>query len=726
MPIQEGIQLTVGTLLSHRSFGVGEIVSLGSDGFFNIDFPGRQQSPMSERIVRDRCDVVEGFHVPTGSLVSHRNFGVGEVSSLTEDHRVLVTFSETGDQTFGALMAKNELAIVPGGGLKERQYYNSESLNELARTSPLRLLALVLTDLGREGKHKTLKGLLENSNLISTPWSAWWKMVRGMAQESKSFEVKKDGSVLLVVESDQVESEPLRKPGPIQAKIKEPKATVGQIVNEFKNCSVSIDSTPVRVLRKAIRELVTEDDFQFVHEMDPGDWLLSIPATRGILDELSRAAKPNYWFKILLHLVDGLKLHLETEEIASDKSTNRKWFESRARLVETVMRKPPSASIVSDPELAERIVFEIVSLISKIDRIPSVLWTVDSRKALVNSLVVGVEEDSEYATLLGRGLSHLPDSVPKLSRIAILDSLLVGLNDDLRDSSLRKLWAQSPEIAIESGWRYLSKKLSDEELIDFIIRESSFTDSQNHRGVLSALAEYTIRLSKKHLENRLPMLVKSQISLALQSDGLTQQFRDHLTQNLIRSLRRDQGPESGQELTYVLDVLGGVIDSFTNESDQQYEAKLKVREAEISQLEKDLYLSVVEREKADSLADDIRSSFRVPETWAKSQGELKVLEEIANYYQELTISVHEVTEGSNLWATLKQLEAILAKFEVKTIGEVGMTENFDSKTHLSTAGQVLPGSKVSLLCPGFYRVDRQLSDNRVVLAKAFVKEIQIE
>jgi hypothetical protein len=390
------------------------------------------------------------------------------------------------------------------------------------------------------------------------------------------------------------------------------------------------------------------------------------------------------------------------------------------------MRKPPSASIVSDPELAERIVFEIVSLISKIDRIPSVLWTVESRKALVNSLVVGVEEDSEYAALLGRGLSHLPDSVPKLSRIAILDSLLVGLNDDLRDSSLRKLWAQSPEIAIESGWRYLSKKLSDEELIDFIIRESSFTDSQNHRGVLSALAEYTIRLSKKHLENRLPMLVKSQISLALQSDGLTQQFRDHLTQNLIRSLRRDQGPESGQELTYVLDVLGGVIDSFTNESDQQYEAKLKVREAEISQLEKDLYLSVVEREKADSLADDIRSSFRVPETWAKSQGELKVLEEIANYYQELTISVHEVTEGSNLWATLKQLEAILAKFEVKTIGEVGMTENFDSKTHLSTAGQVLPGSKVSLLCPGFYRVDRQLSDNRVVLAKAFVKEIQIE
>ena len=261
--------------------------------------------------------------------------------------------------------------------------------------------------------------------------------------------------------------------------------------------------------------------------------------------------------------------------------------------------------------------------------------------------------------------------------------------------------------------------MTTQEFIRFISVESQKDDGYVESS-MSVLADYTLRISEKVDPNLLRDLVKCQLGILMYEYELQPTFYDKATENLIHSIEESQNIFNKRT---IFDVVTGVMNSFVHDNDAKNRQLIEEKEKNIDALQANLESAISGTKRAEEVAHTVRSSFRIPELKARSEGEFGVLKELSAYYQELKAGAYRSEGSSNQAATLSQLEMILSKFGVEKISLNDKEDVFDPDIHTPFSRNIQPGAKVKLVCEGFLRAENEESGKSTVLVKVLVEEV---
>ena len=122
--------------------------------------------------------------------------------------------------------------------------------------------------------------------------------------------------------------------------------------------------------------------------------------------------------------------------------------------------------------------------------------------------------------------------------------------------------------------------------------------------------------------------------------------------------------------------------------------------------------------KLDEMVEQLKSSYRLPEQWAVSQGKKEVLIGLTEICQEtyLTKAIGDDLKVTR-WA-LQRIENLLKKNGVLEFGQINSRTSYDSSLHEFIPGSEGIGKEISIKCLGFEW--RDPAGNRIILSRAKV------
>ncbi|HAA88029.1 MAG TPA: hypothetical protein DCE22_07205 [Verrucomicrobiales bacterium] len=732
MKTREGIELQKGSLIRHHKFGVGLVLSVDktkNPQMAEIDFGSEAcrrcphgESPhlMSENILR-KTQFEEGFDSRGSSNVTHSTFGFGRIISAEAGNILKIEFQKVGEKLFDPRLAKRYLTSVPENGLQDFLANDPDSLKDMDVKAPLQLLAMALTDHYGEATVSDLKDSIRNSGILSRSWEPWWRSVEVMVGTSPAFLTEKPDSVKLEYDFSKVENLALiEDPGspkrPAKSEISFP-----QILESLSRGTLSLDSVSAAQIRKACRELLAEGKSEFLRAYEPCDWLVSVTGTRAVLDELSRHKSASYWLEHMLLVTNELRHSLTDPGFRQTRSGWGKWVEARSNLLENSMGKAPGPFNDDEIRTAEELCEAICRLYVNLSAEAISDWTINAKNALVRSLANATEAQNLFASSISSATSHYDNRDARPHIAEMISSYMELLEDTLKFLTMRVLLTHGGGLGLEKVWAYLDRTHSDPQIIEYLSNELSMNGSEPSSDLIIALAEISTFLAERITDDDSQSLLKIQILLSLNGIELPQRFEETLVENLSHVITVGPGLDESSRAGNFPGLLQRAVGQITGNMEEKRSRELSKTNKELSKLRDDLATSKNKREKAESLNKQLGASALLPEAIAESRGQLKVLSELAFYYQELFVGMEKSSGDSSIRATINQLESIFANFGIRKVGEIGSKVTYDSSSHKVIRGEIPSNGEVTLVCPGFSVAKNNEGDNTPLFQMALVE-----
>ncbi|MBI4304290.1 MAG: hypothetical protein HY665_08155 [Chloroflexi bacterium] len=650
------------------------------------------------------------FH--PGDVVSHPTFGVGRIISIEsgESPSLVISFPNMPPHPMSLRVATSSLTIRSPEGFEALSVNSPTLLNKWADEAPFKLVGCVLVDIGKPAKPGEIRERIESRQLLKTPWEQWWKKVQQAIKGSSFFKVSK-GTYGLAVPFAQIPEAPLPAAAPKSKKRPIDAATAKDIARKVLSGEAQL-SGGAEVLKPVLKELLRKDTPpQAAHEAFLKVAEGNAKEIRIVTDALIRAKKPGEVIAILEKLVESVRAQYLASQ-SDIPEADRERTLSRLGQLEESLKRLFAATGSGSLELAPLSDSAIRLAVDIWQENPS-KWRADMVGRLVGAAaaVSGIRADNRYAIWCAIAVSQARVA----AKVDVAQQLVSRLRAKatLDEEVLRVAAEYSPEFAVE----YFGRRVSQPDQPHWII---SFLKRALPGQTVESMTKIAKRNREVHCDETLLETAELMAIMAAAGSLMGKVSLDLTPKEFVKSLIDAIGPENRQPppadlfQTSMREFLDRILEEERSQSKQQ-QSKL---ESEIQALKEQSQKSDLRVGRQEDEIRRLQSGYRVPEKWAAYSGKKEIIEDLARFYQEVSISKDPTLDAATRAWLLTRLEIILQRKGVTRLGQAGAVQKFDPASHEFIAGTKEISDTVTIVCPGFQWEDP--NGNRVILLRSIV------
>lgn len=657
-----------------------------------------------------------------GTLVRHRQWGIGEViGGNIEERKLLVEFDQGSEMEFGLEVAHRALRVLPEGGLASLGRQDRDMLRHWARESVLRLITAAIIDLEQEAKStklpagikiSDLRASIETSGAIDGAWAGWWKRARRVIEESPYFGLHRAtissrravGTSLPDVPLPPAEKKkPTRKPS---------KDEISRLVADLANGDASAElSKPLtpKALASLVRELASR---QMLSKVAPAvffnDLAPDVRRLESVLSTLFEVGATWEALALLGHLVRELIASADDRETASRRKVLNARLELLRKITKRVFAVPPPPGLAMSPFWAQ----SSEAWIDARDRSPGDQQGVGAvlEQLLGNYLDVFAESGVEQivgafriganATSARAALTALARRISEPTRVMLLARLLEASPAQVSDAAWDHLSRSVPEEAIKTLWRWMPTDESRGDTAEAIAKLVCRLDRKPETPVGTSMLALAVE-------------ARSFLSAAPELDAV---IKRHAMSVLEVAAKGTELPEPHGMSSTAWSLIEAARDHAAQIRRSSDAARRRL-EVKLSELEQAGVTARQERDQSDKLASELKGAFKSPERWTAFNAKVQVFEALTGVLQEAMVSA---ATGVPSWVS--SFDLALARFGVERDSEMeGVLERFDPERHAFATEGGRIDAFVFILAPG-YRM-RDPDGGVTILKRALVEEV---
>jgi len=656
-----------------------------------------------------------------GDIVSHRDWGVGYVVKVGSGPQtdIIVDFPGKPGHQMSSQLAKNTLSKLPADGLESLLLRDRDKVAQWSQSAPLKLIGAVLADFGKEAKPAALRTRLEG-RLLSVKWESWWKRVQPVIKQSPYFRVRYDGSYMLASPVEQIPESPL-PPSPKKSKpAKISSAQAQQLASRLEVGEIGFEGLKgAKTLRLVAREIVQRS----VASSSAHSALIKALAgpvlpVRVILDECSKLEQPQELIEALVEYVSHIQVLVAT--VASEKGKKVSGpILSKLRLLEDATRRLATyQQLEEDPLLIATFVKVLLQLALMLWRKEMSGWRSQSLGYISNAVAILAGKQSEVFAIAGEHLAR--DENSTFGRVAIAESLLAKVAAKVRPEAVDRFLMGSLSVPSEFTEGCFLHNVKKEQQLLWVSSALPQVLLSCNTSAIDALARLLLRIEPRLEPQELKTYLELVIVVASMSPKtqaiLNSVIKDRLKERLDSIELEISDLTTWAKPNTVLDAVEGAWCARLAEERQKARDVRASLESEVKGLQQALETTRAKSARLEEMVAQLKSSYRLPEHWASFQGKKGILESLVVLYQEafLARNVDAKTAG---WM-LQRLQNLLQKEGVSSFGQVESHTNFAPALHEFIPGFEGAGKEVQIKCPGFEWNDP--AGNEIILARAKV------
>ena len=645
-----------------------------------------------------------------GDLVVHPTWNTGRITEITKEPevRIFIEFSNGFRHDMSMEMATKALTRPALNGLTAQVILNPGIVKEWEHSAPFKLIAAALVDLGKPSKPREIQGKIEN--LLTTKWENWWKKVQPALKKSSYFKALKNGTYELLVNLDQIPSEPL----PAQEKKREIRLTKTQtlaLAKEVQAGLVVFDNTGGALTKKKIAvELIRQlsDDPQ---SHDVIDLIIRGQARSAgiLLDEIARkgnAAIAGFSLDALIKY----NIELSISALSTNAKGIEEHFNAELNLLRDFLKYSLSRQIIEPSDMTQA-AQTLTKLALTLQTHENLVWQIKATDTLVHSLstlaLVEPMTIPEVGTVLGNA-HHIEPSVEIATRL--ISTLIPGQRNSIMVKIIAAAMPCSPEFA-DNLIRKLRPK--DDQLRWWIENVHLFY-SQNANSSISTILEMLgNRINAIERDEYIALLANIlMISPSIVLPAVTKEIVASWGRNIDLTSPESKG--DGIEKLFAIVIQSQLVKQ-VNDWNKTKE-KLESRVIEM-QNANNLLAETVGR--LESQLSELKANFHLPEKLVEYRSKREILERLGKLFQELFETNDKNNNSTTRWA-LNQIETILILNKATMFGNVGLQVRFDPSQHELVQSLANGNNLLKIVTPGFTYKDP--AGNETILVRARVSD----
>jgi len=654
-----------------------------------------------------------------GDIVTHATKGSGRIVEITNapESRVGIQMKDGTVQSISVNLVELNWTKLPLDGFEAQILKNRDAIRDWENTAPLRLVALVLTDLrGTTGKPADIRRKLESNQLLSSKWESWWKKVQPIIKTSEHFGVGHDGTYRLLVQPDQVPVEPIKTPD----KKKEAGLSLSQLrekVHKLSNHEIRFEEIEgakakhrvarevVRLSRKSpeMKEIILQSLSgaarpagimlsEVVKKPDQDTWQVS-EALLNHISELVSEACINSEKGIIEHL--GAKVNV---------------FKDSAIKVLSKSNKIPTESL-------NTITFGILSIVVQLAR-EDRLWRNKIIQANLAVVAGIIDVQPNLIREIGKFLSTIQNP------LSVGVSVAIDITNSVPKEKQSVVTCLLMQGALETSIEFADRLVQGLQPRDLHIRWWI-----SNLGAVTAGIQDPISTAETILEligtRILPKEIPDYVQLVVMTSLIYPRIhvpliaREKISQWILEAGAEVLESESQSgALEELFSMATNAVLSREKDTWQQLEQKLITEMEEIKSKLQENQKMVVQRE---TTINQLRSGYHMPEKWVEYGARKDLLENLGYLYQEIYASPSSKSDEHTVKWVLNSIETILLRNGASRFGTIDTVIAFDPSQYVIIPGSNIVNGEAMIESPGFFWKDPE--GNRIVLVKARVTDI---
>lgn len=657
-----------------------------------------------------------------GDVVIHQKWGVGYITEVNigPDPYIIVDFPSKPGHKIKSDLAIEVLRKLPSDGLETLLLKEHDKVIQWGRTAPLKLIGSVLADFAEPAKPADIQAKLVGRDLLPASWKTWWKKVGpAMRNSPHHFRRISNSSYQLVTTIEQIAEEPLIT-SPKKARLtRMTSSDIEDTVAKLEAGQTDFQSLKgAKVLQVIAKELVrrssTSQGARDAIRKTLDGHVLHI---RIILEELSISGNLSYLIETLTTYVKSIDV-LAALQSPKKGATVGQHVVAKVHLLDiTVKRITERYQLSAYESTTPKLVHALTQLALATWRKNISGWRSKTLIYVMSSLARLTEKMPTVLDLVGEYLIGHDSEIP--AKISVIDSFLAKVEPAQRADAINRLLlvllAGPPELLEEC----FTHHVREEEQLRWI---SSALHRSCNTGAISVLARLLLKKSSRLDARELGMFLNSAIAVLSVYPEAEATFgfilADKLGQKLDIAPPQGLKPRQPGVSENIVELIHIVHAKKIEEQSQVFERARMALESDRKQAQEALETLRNKFAKLEEVAEELRSSYRLPEQWAEFRGKKEPLERLARLYQDIFLATEDdATRKATAWV-LQRLENILQTYGVSKFGGINSRERYDPALHEFVPGFEGSENQVTVKCPGFQWKDP--SDSRIVLVRAKV------